>query len=107
MGGEVWSGGLEGLGWGGSLTTRGYSASRKRTIDVTDLIVPQASIRSLNMFPQRRATVTDAWNAIVSLLQSAAIKPIVAKTFPFGEAAKARVFSLKSAPLGGSCAPSE
>jgi NADPH:quinone reductase len=47
---------------GGSLTTLGYSASRKTTIDVTDLIVPQASIRSLNMFRQPQETVTDAWN---------------------------------------------
>src|SRR5260370_39040694 len=100
MGGEVWSGGLEGLGWGGSLTTRGYSASRKRTIDVTDLIVPQASIRSLNMFPQRRATVTDAWKAIFSLLQSPSIKPIQAKTIPLVEAADARLYTLEYAPSG-------
>src|SRR4029077_13127786 len=80
--GEVLSGALKALALGGSLTTLGYSASRKTTIDVTDLIVPQASIRSLNMFRQPQATVSDAWNAIVSLLQSGAIKPIVAKTFP-------------------------
>src|SRR6266446_233448 len=57
IGGEVLS---EALALGGSLTTLGYSASRKTTIDVTDLIVPQASIRSLNMFRQPRTTVTDA-----------------------------------------------
>src|SRR6266404_9464306 len=60
IGGEVLSEALEALALGGSLTTLGYSASRKRTIDVTDLIVPQASIRSLNMFRQPRATVTGA-----------------------------------------------
>ena len=31
----------------------------------------------------------DAWNVIVPLLQSGAIKPIVAKTFPLAEAADA------------------
>ena len=50
IGGEVLSEALKALALGGSLTTLGYSASRKTTIDVTDLIVPQASIRSLNMF---------------------------------------------------------
>jgi NADPH:quinone reductase-like Zn-dependent oxidoreductase len=49
IGGEVLSEALEALALGGSLTTLGYSASRKTTLDVTDLIVSQASIRSLNM----------------------------------------------------------
>src|SRR6202051_697462 len=72
IGGEVLSEALKALASGGSLTTLGYSASRKTTIDVTDLIVPQASILSLNMFRQSQKTITDAWNAIASLLQSGA-----------------------------------
>src|SRR5271155_5341069 len=44
-GGEVLSEALGALALEGSLTTLGYSASRKATIDVTNLIVPQASIR--------------------------------------------------------------
>jgi NADPH2:quinone reductase len=72
IGGEVLSEALKALALGGSLTTLGYSASRKTTIDVADLIVPQASIRSLNMFRQPQETVTDAWNTIVPLLQSGA-----------------------------------
>src|SRR5580692_6518081 len=52
IGGEVLSEALGALAFEGSLTTLGYSASRQTTIDVTDLIVPQASIRSLNMFRQ-------------------------------------------------------
>src|SRR5271156_5299300 len=75
IGGEVLSEALRALALEGSLTTLGYSASRQTTIDVTDLIVPQASIRSLNMFRQPQETVTDAWKVIVSLLQSGAIKP--------------------------------
>jgi NADPH2:quinone reductase len=100
VGGEVLSEALKALALGGSLTTLGYSASRKTTIDVTDLIVPQASIRSLNMFRQPQATVTDAWNAIVSLLQSGAIKPIVAKTFPLAEAAEALRYLVEGRPFG-------
>jgi NADPH2:quinone reductase len=100
IGGEVLSEALKGLAVGGSLTTLGYSASRKTTIDVTDLIVPQASIRSLNMFRQPQATVTEAWSAIFALLQSGAIKPIVAKTFPLAEAADALRFLVEGRPFG-------
>src|SRR5579863_2172274 len=100
IGGEVLSEALKALALGGSLTTLGYSASRKATIDVTDLIVSQASIRSLNMFRQPQATVADAWKAIVSLLQSGAIKPIVAKTFPLVEAAEALRYLVEGRPFG-------
>src|ERR1700688_1480927 len=61
IGGEVLSEALGALAAEGSLTTLGYSASRKTTIDVTNLIVPQASIRGLNMFAQPKAAITDAW----------------------------------------------
>ena len=84
IGGDVLSQALGALAFEGSLTTLGYSASRQTTIDVTNLIVPQASIRGLNMFTQPKAIVGEAWNVIVSLLKSDAIKPIVAKTLPAG-----------------------
>ena len=100
IGGEVLSEALKALALGGSLTTLGYSASRKTTIDVTDLIVPQGSIRSLNMFRQPQATVADAWKVIVSLLQSGAIKPIVAMTFPLVEAAEALRYLVERRPFG-------
>jgi NADPH2:quinone reductase len=100
IGGEVLSEALKALAPGGSLTTLGYSASRKTTIDVTDLIVPQASIRSLNMFRQPQANVTEAWNVIVPQLQSGAIKPIVAETFPLAEAAKALRYLVEGRPFG-------
>jgi len=100
IGGEVLSEAVKALALGGSPITLGYSASRKTTIDVTDLIVPQASIRGLNMFRQAQASVTDAWNAIVSLLRSGAIKPIVAKTFPLAEAADAIRYLVEGRPFG-------
>ena len=56
IGGEVLSEALGALALEGRLTTLGYSASRKTTIDVTNLIVPQASIRGLNMFAQPKAS---------------------------------------------------
>jgi NADPH2:quinone reductase len=100
IGGEVLSEALGTLAFEGSLTTLGYSASRKTTIDVTNLIVPQASIRSLNMFRQPQATITDAWKAIFSLLRSGAIKPIVAKTFPLVEATDALRYLIEGRPFG-------
>ena len=100
VGGEVLSEALGALALGGSLTTLGYSASRKATIDVTNLIWQRASIKSFNMFAQPQAAFTDAWNAIVSLLRSSAIKPIVAKTFPLAEAADALRYLVEGRPFG-------
>jgi len=100
IGGEVLSEALGTLAVGGSLTTLGYSASRQTTIDVTNLIAPQASIRGLNMFAQPKAAITDAWKVIVSLLKAGAIKPIVAKTFPLAEAAGALRYLIEGRPFG-------
>src|SRR5579863_4883729 len=100
IGGEVLSEALGALAFEGSLTTLGYSASRQTTIDVTDLIVPQASIRSLNMFAQPKAALTEAWSVIVSLLKSGAIKPIVAKNFRLADASEALRYLIESRPFG-------
>jgi NADPH:quinone reductase len=100
IGGEVLSEALGALAFEGSLTTLGYSASRQTTIDVTKLIVPQASIRSLNMFAQPKSAITEAWGVIVSLLKSGAIKPIVAKPFPLPDAAEALRYLIDDRPFG-------
>jgi NADPH:quinone reductase len=100
IGGEVLSEALKSLAVGGSLTTLGYSASRKTTIDVTDLIVPQASMQGLNMFRQPQAALANAWSVVVSQLKSRAIKPIVAKTFPLAEAADALRYLVEGRPFG-------
>jgi len=100
VGGEVLSEALGALALGGSLTTLGYAASRKATIDVTNLIWQRASIQSFILFAQPQAAWADAWNAIVSLLRSGAIKPIVAKTFPLAEAADALRYLVEGRPFG-------
>jgi NADPH2:quinone reductase len=100
IGGEVLSDALGALAMGGSLTTLGYSASRNATINVTDLIWKQASIQSFVLFAQPQAAWNEAWNTIVSLLQSGAIKPIVAKTFPLAEAAEALHYLVEGRPFG-------
>ena len=73
---------------------------RIKVVDVTNLIVPQASIRGLNMFAQPKAAISDAWKVIVSLLEAGAIKPIVAKTFPLEEAAAALRYLVEGRPFG-------
>jgi len=100
VGGEVLSEALGALASEGRVTTLGYSASRKTTIDVTNLIVPQASIRGLNMFAQPNTSIRAAWKVIVSLLKAGAIKPIVAKTFPLVEAAAALRYLVEGRPFG-------
>jgi NADPH2:quinone reductase len=52
------------------------------------------------VFAQPRAGFTEAWNTIVSLLKSDAIKPIVAKTFPLTEAADALHYLVEGHPFG-------
>src|SRR2546427_1477874 len=100
VGGEVLSEALTTLAPGGSLATLGYSAGRKTTIDVTNLIWQRASVKSFLLFAQPQAAWADAWNAIVPLLQSGAIKPIVAQTFPLAEAADALRYLVEGRPFG-------
>jgi NADPH:quinone reductase len=100
VGGEVLSEALGALASGGSLTTFGYSASRRATIDVTHLIWKRASIKSFSLFAQSQAALADAWNVIVPLLRSGAIKPIVAKTFALAEAAEALRYLVEGRPFG-------
>ena len=100
VGGEILSEALGALALRGSLTTLGYASSRKATIDVTNLIWQRASIKSFVMFDQPQAAWADAWNAIVTLLQSGAIRPIVAKTFPLAEAADALRYLVEGRPFG-------
>ncbi len=100
VGGEVLSEALGALALHGSLTTLGYSAGRKATIDVTDLIWKRANIKSFVLFAQPQAAWADAWNTIVGLLRSGAIKPIVAKTFPLNEAADALRYLIEGRPFG-------
>jgi NADPH:quinone reductase len=100
MGGEILSEALGTLAIGGSLTTLGYSAGRKTTIDVTDLIWKRASMKSFSLFSQPAEVWTTAWSVIFPLLQSGAVKPIVAKTFPLAEAADALRYLVEGRPFG-------
>jgi NADPH2:quinone reductase len=89
MGGDILSEALGTLAMSGSLTTLGYSAGRKSTIDVTDLIWKRASIKSFSLFAQPTKMWSTAWASIFTLLESGAIKSIVARTFALEDAAEA------------------
>ena len=66
VGGQILSEALEILAPDGSLTTLGYAASRKTTIDVTNLIWKGASIKSFLLFSQPLSARSDAWKTIAS-----------------------------------------
>jgi NADPH2:quinone reductase len=100
IGGEILSEALGTLAMGGSLTTLGYSAGRKATIDVTDLIWKRASMKSFALFSQPAEVWSAAWSVIIPLLQSGAVKPTVAKTFPLPEAADALRYLVEGRPFG-------
>ena len=100
IGGEILSEALGSLALGGSLTTLGYSAGRKATIDVTDLIWKRASMKSFSLFSQPAEVWSAAWSVIIPLLESGAVKPIVAKIFPLAEAADALRYLIEGRPFG-------
>jgi NADPH2:quinone reductase len=85
---------------GSASRSLGYAAGRKTTIDVTDLIWKRAGMKSFSLFSQPAGIWPTAWNVIFSLLQSGAIKPIVAKTFPLAEAADALRYLIEGRPFG-------
>ena len=100
IGGAVLSEALTTLASGGSLTTLGYAAERKTTIDVTDLIWKRASIKSFSLFAQPLSLWEEAWAVILPLLDSGILKPIVAQTFPLSEAAGALQYLIEKRPFG-------
>ena len=100
IGGDILSDALGTLAMGGSLTTLGYAAGRKSTIDVTDIIWKRASIKSFSLFAQPPEMWKTAWAAIYSLLESGAIKPVLARTFALEDAAEALRYQIENRPFG-------
>jgi NADPH2:quinone reductase len=100
IGGDILSNALGTLAMGGSLTTLGYAAGRKSTIDVTDIIWKSASIKSFSLFAQPPEMWKAAWTAVYSLLEAGGIKPIIARTFALEDAAEALRYQIESRPFG-------
>lgn len=100
IGGTVTSEALNSLAPGGVLITLGYSAGRKTTIDVTDLIWKRARMEGFSLFAQSPATIANAWRDIIPLIVSGSVKPIVERVYPLGEAAEALSHLIEDRPFG-------
>jgi NADPH2:quinone reductase len=100
IGGTVTSEALSSLGLGGVLITVGYSAGRKTTIDVTDLIWKRARMAGFSLFAQSPTAIAAAWRDVIPLMVSGSVKPIVERVYPFGEAGEALRHLIEDRPFG-------
>jgi NADPH2:quinone reductase len=57
-------------------------------------------MKSFSLFAQPPEMWRTAWTAIYSLLETGAIKPIVARTFALEDAAEALRYQIESRPFG-------
>jgi NADPH2:quinone reductase len=100
IGGTVTSEALSSLGLGGVLITLGYSAGRKTTIDVTDLIWKGARMAGFSLFAQSPTAIATAWRDIIPLIVGGSVKPIVEGVYPLGQAGEALRHLTEDRPFG-------
>jgi NADPH2:quinone reductase len=100
IGGTVTSEALSSLALGGSLITLGYSAGRKTTIDVTDLIWKRARMAGFSLFAQTPAAIAAAWQEIIPLILGGSVKPIVERVYPLATAGEALRHLIEDRPFG-------
>jgi NADPH2:quinone reductase len=100
IGGAVTSEALSSLSLGGVLITLGYSAGRKSTIDVTDLIWKRARMAGFSLFAQSPAAIAAAWRDIIPLMVSGSVKPIVERVYRLSEAGEALRHLIEDRPFG-------
>jgi NADPH2:quinone reductase len=100
VGGALTGQALATLALHGALTSLGYSAGRKTTIDVTDLIWKRARMSGFALPAQSHATKAAAWASILPLLTSGRVNPIVERTYRLGEAAEALRHLIEDRPFG-------
>jgi NADPH:quinone reductase len=100
VGGALTGQALATVALNGVLTSLGYAAGRKTTIDVTDLIWKRASMSGFSLFAQSPAVKATAWATIRSLLSSGTVKPIVERTYKLDAAAEAMRHLIEDRPFG-------
>jgi NADPH:quinone reductase-like Zn-dependent oxidoreductase len=100
IGASVTSEALSSLSLGGVLITLGYSAGRKTTIDVTDLIWKRARMAGFSLFAQSPATIATAWQDIIPLVVGGSVKPIVERIYSFAQAGEALRHLIEDRPFG-------
>jgi NADPH:quinone reductase len=100
IGGVVTSEALSSLSLGGVLITLGYSAGRKTTIDLTDLIWKRARMAGFSLFAQSPTAIATAWRDVLPLIVSGSLKPIVERVYPLAEAGEALRHLIEDRPFG-------
>src|SRR6476659_6231907 len=100
IGGAVTSEALSSLSVGGVLTTLGYSAGRKTTIDVTDLIWKRARMAGFSLFAQSPTAIATAWQDVIPLMVTGSVKPIVERVYALPEAGAALRHLIEDRPFG-------
>ena len=102
IGGALTSEALSSLALSGVLITftLGYSAGRKTTIDVTDLIWKGARMAGFSLFAQSPAAIAAAWSEIIPPIVGGSIKPLVERVYPLGEAGEALRHLTEERPFG-------
>ena len=100
VGGPLTGQALATLAFNGVLTSLGYSAGRKTTIDLTDVIWKRARISGFSLFAQSHAVKAAAWATILPLLTSGRVKPIVERAYKLDEAAEALRHLIEDRPFG-------
>ncbi len=100
VGGALTGQALATLALNGVLTSLGYSAGRKTTIDATDSIWKRASMRGFSLFAQLHTVKAAAWATILPLLISGRVKPIVERAYKLDEAAEAVRHLIEDRPFG-------
>ena len=100
VGGPVTAETLSSLGPGGVQIILGYSAGRRTTIDVTDLIWKRARLIGFSLFAQSSTVIAAAWQNILPLIVGGSVKPIVERVYPFGAAPEALRHLVEDRPFG-------
>src|SRR5437879_4119416 len=100
IGGTVTSEAWSSLGLGGVLIKIGYSAGRKTTIDVTDLIWKGARMAGFSLFAQSPTAIATAWRDIIPLIVGGSVQPIVDPVYPLGQASEALHHLMNDRPFG-------
>jgi NADPH:quinone reductase len=100
VGGALTGQALATLALGGVLTSLGYSAGRKTTIDVTDLIWKRARMSGFSLSEQSYAIKAAAWDAILPLLTSGRVRPVLERSYKLDEAGEALRHLIEDRPFG-------
>jgi NADPH:quinone reductase len=100
VGGALTGHALATLALGGVLTSLGYSAGRKTTIDVTDLIWKRARMSGFSLFAQSQAVKAAAWACILPLLTSGSVRPVLERVYKLDEAGEALRHLIEDRPFG-------